>query len=233
MQRIRKIITPVLFATACLVPFAAGADVVRQMTISGKGVVSVVPDMATLTLGVQHRDKDPKDAMEDTAKAAQDVISALKKMGLNDKDLQTSNLSLHTIESYGANNKRRIDGYEASTTLRVQLRDLDQIGAVVSVALKEGANHFSGLRFGLTDPQQAQNDAYQAAVKNALSKAALYAEAANVTLGDVISVSDIAPTMGPMPAPMLRMEMSAKADMPIEAGELALSHQVTVVVGLQ
>lgn len=211
---------------------ADGADgPIRQITVTGEGVVMAVPDMAVISMGVRHSDANPAEAMTKVSAAAQAMVDRLKSLGIAAKDLQTSNLSLRQLESYGSGNKRRIDGYEAANTLTVRIRDLDGLGQVLTAVLQDGANQFGGLNFALSDPAEATDAARQAAVKDAMAKAALYAAAAGVELGDVLSISEV--STGFNPRPMMRMEMAAMADAPVEAGELSLSQQVMLVIALQ
>ena len=231
MKLLHKMVAPAMVAAMMVVPAAGWADMVRHITVTGEGVVAATPDMATISLGVQHVADTPEIAMMQTAQASQAVVSRLKMMGIAEADMQTSNLSLHQVENYDRNNQPRIEGYRASNSLRVQVRDLDQLGPVLTAVLQDGANNFGGLSFGLSEPRPAQDQARQAAVKDALAKAALYAEAAGVELGDVVSISEAG--SHDMPMPMMRMEMAVGSDMAVEAGELNLNQQVTVVLELK
>jgi len=231
MKLLHKMVAPAMVAAMMAVPAAGWADMVRHITVTGEGVVAATPDMATISLGVQHVADTPEIAMMQTAQASQAVVSRLKMMGIAEADLQTSNLSLHQVENYDRNNQPRIEGYRASNSLRVQVRDLDQLGPVLTAVLQDGANNFGGLSFGLSEPRPVQDAARQAAVKDALAKAALYAEAAGVELGNVVSISEAGSHDAPMP--MMRMEMAVSSDMAVEAGELSLNQQVTVVLELK
>lgn len=231
MKLLHKMVAPAMVAAMMAVPAAGWADMVRHITVTGEGVVAATPDMATISLGVQHMADTPEIAMMQTAQASQAVASRLKMMGIAEADMQTSNLSLHQVENYDRNNQPRIEGYRASNSLRVQVRDLDQLGPVLTAVLQDGANNFGGLSFGLSEPRPAQDQARQAAVKDALAKAALYAEAAGVELGNVVSISEAGSHDVPMP--MMRMEMAVSSDMAVEAGELSLNQQVTVVLELK
>jgi len=231
MKLLHKMVAPAMVAAMMAAPAAGWADMVRHVTVTGEGVVAATPDMATISLGVQHVADTPEIAMMQTAQASQAVVSRLKMMGIAEADMQTSNLSLHQVENYDRNNQPRIEGYRASNSLRVQVRDLDQLGSVLTAVLQDGANNFGGVSFGLSEPRPAQDQARQAAMKDALAKAALYAESAGVELGNVVSISEAGSHDAPMP--MMRMEMAVGSDMAVEAGELSLNQQVTVVLELK
>ncbi|NHX27200.1 SIMPL domain-containing protein, partial [Escherichia coli] len=150
-----------------------------------------------------------------------------------DADLQTSNLSLNPLwknRSYSSGEAPEIDGFAASNMLAVRVRDLTALGGVLDRVVGLGANSFNGLNFGLVDMQPAQDDARRAAVADALRKAQLYADAAGVNLGAVISINESG-GYGPRPE-FLEQSMRASADVPIEAGELEITASVTIVFAI-
>mgnify|MGYP005993124867 CR=1 FL=1 len=114
--------------------------------------------------------------------------------------------------------------------LTIRVRDLSSLSAVLGAVLSDGANNLSGLTWGIQDTQTLEDEARRRAVKDAMAKAALYADAAGVELGDVMSIRDTAdpivrPSLG-RAAPMMA-EMAS--DVPVAAGEIEASANVTMV----
>ncbi|MBK6469072.1 MAG: SIMPL domain-containing protein [Rhodobacter sp.] len=103
----------------------------------------------------------------------------------------------------------------------------DRDGEVLDAAVADGANTLNGLSFGQEDPRPAMDAARRAAVKDASAKAELYAEAAGVTLGRIVSIAEGGGYGGP--APMYDSAKSPAGSVPIAAGELSLTASVTVV----
>lgn len=204
----------------------------RQIAVVGEGRVEAVPDMATVSIGVIAQAKTGAEALAKNTAKMEYVLVQLKDAGILRKDLQTSNLSLSPRwdnSSSSGSEQPMISGFVASNTLSVRVRDLDKLGEVLDAVVQNGANTFHGLQFGLQEPQPARDAARQDAVADARRKAELYAAAAGVTLGKVMTISEAAgrginPVMRTMGADM----MQSRA-VPVEQGELSVTASITVV----
>lgn len=204
-------------------------DMARRITVVGQGTVEMVPDMATVSLGVVTEADTGAAAMAQNSAALEAMLEQLKAAGIEARDLQTSNLSLSPrwgkVSSFGRN---MITGFVASNTLMVRVRELDTLGEVLDAVVQNGANTFHGLSFGLQDPLPAQDAARKDAVADGLRKAQLYAEAAGVMLGDVLSLSEAAgrragPVMMGVPA------MVQSRAVPVAQGEVTVAASITMV----
>ncbi|MDA7425868.1 SIMPL domain-containing protein [Thalassococcus lentus] len=206
-----------------------GADV-PTLRVNGQGVVTAAPDMASLTLGVTERAKTAPEAMDAVSQSVSAILTRLKAAGISGADVQTSDLSLGPIwDNRSSGNRPEVSGFEASNRLTIRVRDLDRLGDVLGAALEDGANRMSGLRFGLTERRPLEDEARRAAVADALAKAQLYAEAAGVTLGPILSISE-----GFVSRPEPGIMMAARAEsVPVAAGETGISAQVQMVFALQ
>jgi len=203
----------------------------RQLTLTGKGSVFVAPDMATVSLGVSSLNKKASDAMRANSAAMGKVFNRLKAAGIEPRDIQTSQLSLNPRWSRSSNNNTppRIIGYQATNTVTVRVRKLDQVGGVLDALTQVGANRINSISFGIQTPRPHQDEARRRAVKDARAKADLYAKAAGVELGRIISISENSTRV--QPRPIARMEMAAMAAdaVPVAGGELSLHASVTLV----
>lgn len=219
-----------LFVTLWALPLWAEGE--SRLTISGEGTVAVAPDMAIIALGVVHRAKAAPDAMSVVTQAAGQMLARLEGFGVEARDVQTSQLDMHPIwRRYQDSDNAKIEGFEASTQLTLRVRDLDQLGAIMAAVLEDGANRWSGLTFGLQNPRPVQDEARRRAVADAQDKAALYAQAAGVTLGRILSFNE-AGQARPMPnMRMAAMEMDSAA-VPVAAGESNYRAAVTIVYEL-
>ncbi|WP_282157636.1 SIMPL domain-containing protein [Shimia thalassica] len=200
-----------------------------RIVVSGHGAVDVTPDMAVLTLGVSHEAKDAGEAVSETSAKAGEILSRLDALGIEKRDVQTSNLTLHPVHKrYDSGNDAKIDAFRATNTVTVRVRDVSKLGTVLARVVQDGANQFNGLHFALQSPRPYEDDARRTAVADARAKAELYAAAAGVTLGDVLEISE-GGGQGPRPMPMMREAMMADASVPVAAGELTVRAQVTMV----
>lgn len=228
------------FAAAAALAAALGAGLMGagraqaadgQITVTGEGQVQVIPDMATLRLGVENEGTTAAEAMGANSTAMRAVLATLQEAGIEPRDIQTGGLSLNPIYAeYRQGEAPKLRGYGARNMVTVRLRAIDRLGTVLDQVIGTGANSLQGIEFGLAEPQDQLDAARRAAVAEARRKAALYADAAGVTLGGVVSIDEQG---GPMPVFEMRAASLGKADgVPVAAGEMTLSAQVNVVFEL-
>ncbi|MEW2911295.1 SIMPL domain-containing protein [Leisingera sp. JC11] len=225
-----------LLAAALMLSMSAGALAAseaanpRQITVTGESTLQVAPELATISLGVTEEAEEAAAAMSAVAEGMQAVIARLKDAGIAAEDMQTRQVSMQPVwsqdRSYDSGGRREITGFEASSTLMVRVRDLSELGPVLDTVLQAGANRFQGLSFGVSDPSAVADQIRGEAVKDAIRKAQQLAEAAGMELGPVRSISEHG---GSGVRPMMAMEMARSDAMPIEAGELSFTHNVSVV----
>lgn len=223
-----------ILALVLMLPLAALADTPpRQITVVGQGMVSLAPDQALLNLGVISEGDTGAETMAANNQTMRNVLAELNAAGISTADLQTHDLSLtprwNTTSSSRNANGSQIAEFTARNLLSVRVRDLDSLGVVLDASVSSGANMFNGLTFSLSDPGLATDRARRAAVTDALAKAALYAEAAGVTLGDILSINEV--RQGQI-GQMLRMEMRSADAVPIAAGEVTVAATVTLVFAI-
>ncbi len=220
----------VALVAALFVGGPAGAEEIqRQISVTGEGQVAADPDMATITLGVTHKAKTARSALDATSKATAKVLQRLADFGVASRDMQTSSLSLTPNRSGGSSLKAGETGFTASNSVHVRLRDLASLGQVLDAIVDEGGNNFNGLQFSVQDPDPLMNMARQHAVADAMAKAQLLTQAANVSLGAVLSMSE---NGGARPQ-MLQMSATRGGGVPIAAGEVSVSASVTMVFAIE
>lgn len=153
------------------------------ITVSGEGKVSAVPDIASLSFGMQTgRQTTAQVAMEQLSKSMNAVIEAVKAQGIEAKDIQTESLSLYPAFDW-KDGEQIPRGFEANQSLRVKVRDLEKIGSVLSAATAAGANQAGGVSFTIDDPELLQEEARGLAINDAKEKAVALAAKLGVTLG--------------------------------------------------
>ncbi|HEX7950420.1 MAG TPA: SIMPL domain-containing protein [Candidatus Limnocylindrales bacterium] len=208
-----------------------GAEVaLHTLTVQGIGKVTVVPDVARIYLGVTLTKPTVKEARNAAARSMTDILAAIKGLGIADKDIQTTGLSLSA--RYAENSSTKIVGYIISEQVQVTVRDLDKAGDVVDTATAKGATDVNGISFELADPAKALDDARAAAIAAARTSARAMASAAQVTLGAVVSVADAS-----APTPIYYGATFGAAPMadvktPVQPGTQDVSATVTVVFEL-
>jgi uncharacterized protein len=205
----------------------------RTIRTVGHGLATRVPDLADVRVGVQLTRPTAVAASTDEAAAMQRVIDALHGAGIADEDLRTAQLTIGPAWEYPPDGTPRLTGYQASNQLRVTVRRVDQVGAVVDLALAAGATTLDGIEFGL-DPAVAADAARTAladAVADARARAEVVAAESGLRIAGVLTIEEH-DADGP-PRPMFaRMEMAA-ADTPVEAGTSAIRAAVRVTFEVQ
>jgi len=205
----------------------------RTITITGQGQVSVKPDIAVVDSGVVTQAKTAAEALAANTEAMQSVFAALKNLGIEDRDMRTSQFSVNAMHTRPERGEAaRISGYQVSNLVSVTLRDLDRVGEVLDRLVSNGSNELRGIRFQVEKPGPLMDGAREEAVKDALRKAKIYVAAAGVALGPVLTINEHGG--GGRPQPMFARAMAMESsDVPIAAGEQTLSTSVTLVIGLE
>lgn len=226
--RIALIIALSLTATAA----AFAQDVQRHISVSGVGRIDVAPDMADISLGVRHQARTAQEALRETSAAVTAIIQRVQSFGVDETDIQTTGLSLNPIYERRNNSEQqpRLTGFAASNMITVRVRDLDRLGGLLDRVVDAGATNFQGLRFGLSDRAEALEGARRAAVADAMARARVYADAAEVVLGEVLSIVESGAQF--QPRAMMRADSMSLDAVPIAAGELTISANVSLTIGL-
>jgi len=204
------------------------------ISVSADAKVSGSPDIATLSFGVQTgRQTTAKAAIENVRKNMTTVLAAIKKAGIEDKDIMTENFWLNPVYDYdrGTQIPR---GYEANQSLRVKVRNLDAVGDVLSAATDAGANQVGSISFDIDNPDALKADARAKAIEKAKAKADTLAESLGMR---VIKLTGFSEGGGNYPVPMMSKTMAygmgggsdAVESLPVPVGEQEIGSTVTLM----
>lgn len=220
MNRIAKYVVPALLAALTITAIAvlavvaqAGAPSVANaqtpantptpapqsdIGVSGTGHVSVTPDTAIASIGVEITAPTLAEATKEASDKMTAVLAAIKAQGVDAKDIQTSSYNVFPITNQPKEGETpKITAYRVSNIVTVKVRKIADVGKVLDAAIEAGANSINSVLFTVDNPAQAQTDARTAAVKDAMAKAQTLAAAAGVKVGKITSISEI--TGGPIP----------------------------------
>jgi uncharacterized protein YggE len=171
--------------------------------------------------------------MADNARRMSEVVAALKRAGIEAKDIQTSGLNLAPQYAYEQNKPPRLTGYQASNQLTVTVNDLARLGPSLDAVVAAGANQVNGVGFGLKDAKAAEDAARLKAVQALQAKAQLYAGATGYKVARLVNLSEGGGFVPPRPVPMLAARMVAQdAGTPVEAGQLNVRIDVSATYEL-
>jgi len=157
----------------------------REIAVQGRGEAFGIPDVARLTLGVSTGPQSTADAaMKILTRNFTAVERQLQAIGIEDKDMKTTNLSVRPIYDYN-DGRRTIRGYEASESIRVTIRDTAKVGEVLAKSTGEGVNQASGISFEIDDPTEVKKQAQEEAIEKAKENAKELADSLGVKLGKI------------------------------------------------
>ena len=206
-----------------------------RILVTGQGSIDVAPDMAVLNLTVMREAETARAALDANSSAMNDVLLAMKKEGIEARDLQTSGFSIQPRYIYPSPKSSdhreapQIVGYTVRNSLTVRVRDISAVGAILDKSVALGVNEGGNFVLSNADPSAAITRARIEAMKDAIAKAKTLAEAAGVKTGKILEISE--QSFNPYPMPMARAEMSMarSADaVPVATGEN--TYKVTVNV---
>lgn len=215
--------------------FAQTAPQVPTATVDGQGIVSAPPDVVILQLGVSVQSSTVADARTQAAQAATAVIAALQADGVAQDDIKTVQFSIGP--RYDTQNNRQVlRGYEVDNVLQVKVRALDTVGKVIDDAAAAGGDALvvQNITYSIENSDPLAHQARMQAMDDAKSKAADFAASVGMTVGNVVSIREDT-TVPPQPVQFAAPAPAAVAAprTPIEAGNLQVRVQVTVVFALK
>jgi uncharacterized protein YggE len=214
------------------VPLISGT----RLDVVASGEVTRVPDLAIISAGVQTLRPTATAAIEENAARMERVRAALKRAGIEDRDIQTSSINLNPEYQYDQNRPPRLTGYRATNTVNVKFRDLKRTGAILDALVAEGANQINGPNLTIDKPETALDEARTRAIANGRARADLYARALGMRVARLLSVSESGASHVPPPMPMVMMQEAramGDASSKIDPGTQQLQVSVSMSFELQ
>ena len=247
MRKINKPLAAIVIAaaamglTACATqPTAAPAANVsvdnksNTIQVQSTEKVKVVPDIAEVSYSVYTQAADPKAAQETNTQDVNKVIDFLKKAGVDEKSIQTSNYGLNPIYDYTAGQK--ITGYEMRTGIIVSDLPMDKLGTLVASSIEAGINNIDHIAYMSSKYDESYQEALKKAVSASKVKADDIAAASGVTLGTITNVVELSTYNENRYESVEGAAFGAQADaksIAVEPGQLDVEAQVTVTYGIK
>ena len=214
-------------AAAAEVQIAAQGPVV-ELTVSES--VEAEPDIATVSAGVTTQARTAVEAMRTNAQAMNAVVDRIEQLGVAERDIQTSGISLGAMYDYNQQTQRQVfRGYQASNRVSVRLRDIQRTGEVLDALVAAGATDLGGPEWSIDDDTAARAQARSAAMERARAQALEYARLAGYSDLRLLEINETVAPSRPMPiiAQMARAE-AADASTPVRPGMVEATVIVTV-----
>ena len=219
---------------AALAQDAGTPSLPRIIQVVGEGRANAAPDMARISLGVSQQAKTAGEAMDAMSAGMAAVLGTLGEQGIAQVDIQTGQLMLEPSYDYNTPDGNPVmTGFIATQILDVNVRDIGQLGTVLDAVVEDGANRVNGIQFDVSDSQAVTDAARREAVENARARAELYADAAGVGLGEVVSISEATVYSPPIPMYDARGGAEQAMAVPVAPGEVSLVTSVTVTYAIE
>lgn len=203
------------------------------LSVSADGLSEGTPDMAIINLGVTTEGATAAAALAENARRMTALTAALRRAGIAERDIQTSNVSVYPQQQYVEGQNPRITGYQANNSVTAKVRRIDNTGRVVDAAVGAGGNTVNGVSFTYADPDVQLDAARRNAIEEARRRAELYASALNMRVSRIVAVSEGGGFVPPMPMPMERMAAQDSASTPISPGQIETRVSVNVTFELR
>lgn len=217
-----------LAALLAAAPAAAGEAVrepPRVVRVLGEGRVRVQPDVAILFVGAEATGKELAKAVADATDRMRRIQAALAAAGVPERDVRTTRHDVQVQRAYREGREGEITGYAVSDEVRVVVRELSRLPAVLERVVAAGSNALRGLSFEKDDPAPEQREALARAVADARAKAEVLAKAAGVALGEVLELAESGPRAIVPQRGVSAMAMRAEGA-PVSPGELEITAAV-------
>ncbi len=210
------------------------SEEISTLTVSGTGEATADADMVTIVLGVQTRNESAAGAVADNARMMADSIEALLAAGVPEDEIKTSRFSIYPTRDWidGKLSDKVVFEVSNQITFTLNLTDELDVGEVLDAAVGAGTNRVESVTFGLRDPTSVQEEALEEAVNDGMGKAGVISEAAGVTLGPILSISE----SGASPVPMAESRIYFAADVaatPIVPGDVEVTATVTITYEIE
>jgi len=200
------------------------------LSVSGEGEVRAAPDEAQLSAGVVTNGRTAAAALAENSRAMNAVFDTLRKAGIADKNIQTSNFSVspqYATDKNG-NASQRVTGYQVSNTVNVTVDGIDRVGPTLDALVSSGANSIGDINFTIKDAKELMQKARAEAVADAVARAETLAAAAGVTLGPITSISESGGHEPPRPMYRMAAMVVASAPPPVAGGEESVTANVSI-----
>ncbi|HKH28505.1 MAG TPA: SIMPL domain-containing protein [Sphingomicrobium sp.] len=230
-------------ALCAAAPTAVAAQVVQapmptiagtRLEVSATGEATRVPDLAIVSAGVVTRQTTATAAIQENAARMERVLSALKRAGIEERDVQTSTINLNPEYRYQENRAPQLVGYTASNQVSIRFHDIRNTGKILDALVAEGANQINGPTLTIDKPEAALDEARLKALANGRARADVYARALGRRVARIVSISESGGgNPVPPPMPMMMEARAQNADSKILPGEQKLQVALSIVFDLQ
>lgn len=212
---------------------AGKTEYTRSVNVSGTGKVYVVPDVAYIYIGVRSQADKVGDALNENNMQAAQVASALKELGVAEKDIQTTAFNVYPQQEYGPDGQVTRNYYTVENTVYVTARDLAKLSDILDAVVRSGANSINGISFDVQDRSGAEAEARKLAIADARSRADELAGSAGIKIGRVMNLSVYSSGSAVASYDAKGGSMMAPNNVPIAAGQMVITADASITYSIK
>ena len=213
-------------------PITGTSTLQKNITVTGTGIVKVVPDIAYINVGVTSQSENVSDAIQQNSNQAQAIKNELIASGIAEEDIQTSSFSVYPQSNYDYNGNITGTVFVVNNNVYVTVRDLNTLGELLNTVTANGANSIYGISFDVQDKSEALQQSRELAITFAEQQAEEVAAASGVKLGEILTINVYSNDV-----PYVAMDSygmggggypQSATKVPISAGNYVIPSQVTI-----
>lgn len=182
------------------------ATTTNTVTFSGQGKILAKPDVAVINFSIVTEASTSKVAQDDNSKKSKAVTDFLEDQDIDEKDIKTVAYNIYPQYDY-TNGRSVLRGYQVNQNTEVKVRDLKKVDDILAGVVAAGANQVNQFQLTIDKPEQLQEQARQAAIKDAQAKAEVLEDQLDISLGRIVNFSES--NDGYAPRPMYDGSMQA------------------------
>ena len=206
------------------------ATTTNTVTFSGQGKVLAKADVAIIDFSIVTEASSSKVAQDNNSNKSKAVTDFLKTEDVDSKDIKTTAYNIYPQYDY-TNGRSVLRGYQVNQTTEVKVRDLDKVDEILAGVVTAGANQVNQFQLTIDNPEKLQEQAREAAIKDAQAKAKVLEDQLDIHLGRIINFSEGSDSSIPRPIYMdstKAMGMGGGAAPEISTGENEVSVTVSI-----
>ncbi|HEY33577.1 MAG TPA: SIMPL domain-containing protein [Dehalococcoidia bacterium] len=199
--------------------------------VSGEGKISAVPDLATLSLGVEAQDTSVTAAQNQAATAMEMIMAALTDNGITEEDIKTQYFNIDSITRWDDETwEEEVIGYRVTNTVSVKIRDMENISLIIDAVVEAGGDltRVNNISFSVDDPSIYYEEAREEAMADAKAKAEALTELGGVRLGKPTYITESSYQSGTNYVSGARVDEAMESETPISPGETEITLNVQV-----
>jgi uncharacterized protein YggE len=203
--------------------------------VTGEGKVTVVPNLAIISLGIQSQEATVEEAQAKAATAMDDVMKALENAGIDRTDIQTQYFNIQQVTRWDNDKQQEVViGFQVTNTVTAKVRDVTKAGPVIDAVVAAGGDltRINSISFDVDDPTQYQEQARVKAINDAAAKAKQLADTAGVKLGNPIYITESSYIPGPIYRDVTVAVPAPTPTTPISPGEMEITVDVQMAYAI-